>query len=371
MQAKVKDITNILEANYPLHLAEDWDNCGLQIGDPRQEVHTIGVALDASPDIIEQSRKARVDLLITHHPLIFSPLKSIDFSRLPGNLIKTMVESNIAIYSAHTNLDSAERGINQYLAEKFKLKEISPLAGAGQIPLIKLVVFAPASHYEKVRQAIFTAGAGHTGQYDSCSFAVRGTGTFRPLEGARPYLGSVNRLEEVDEVRLESVFYESELKQVLAAMLDAHPYEEVAYDLYQLANRGGLFSPGRVGSLEKPVKLKHLAKQVKLYLSIDNLRLVGDPYSLVSRVAVISGSGASFINQLLKQEIDVLITGDLKYHEACMARDNGLSIIDAGHQGTEQVMVDLVADLLRDETGQRGFSCRIISLYEENCMKHY
>lgn len=371
MQTTVKDIIDIMEANYPLFLAEEWDNCGLQVGSFNQAVNTVAVALDPSPEIVSKAREVRADLLITHHPLLFNPLKSLDFGRMPGSLIKTIIESQISVYSAHTNLDSAARGINQFLAEMFGLECIEPLPGVNETPLMKLAVFVPAGHYEKVRQAIFDAGAGHIGKYDSCSFGARGTGTFRALEGANPYIGSLNQLEEVQEVRLESVFYQSEMKQVITAMLEAHPYEEAAYDLYRLSNPGRPISAGRVGRLKQPVKLEELVQQVKGRLSLDAVRVVGKPGRKVSRVAVVSGSGASFIDRLIKDGVDVLITGDLKYHEACLARDNGFSIIDAGHQGTEQVMVEIVTSMLQKETEKGGNFCKIIGLYEEKCMNFY
>lgn len=371
MQTTVKDIMDIMEANYPLHLAEEWDNCGLQLGAFGQAVDTVAVALDPSPQIISQARAAQADLLITHHPLFFTPVRTIDFDSLPGRLLKMLIDSKISVYSAHTNLDSADRGINQLLAELFGLHEIEPLPGVNQMPMLKMVVYVPASHYEQVRQAIFSANAGHIGKYDSCSFGVRGTGTFRALEGANPFIGSLNKLEEVEEVRLESVFYESQTKQVIESMMKAHPYEEVAYDIYKLHNHGRSISPGRVGILEPSLELAEFAQQVKSRLSLDMVRVVGRPGQKIRRVAVISGSGASFISRLIKEGFDVLVTGDVKYHEACTARDHGLSIIDAGHQGMEQVMVEMVAEMLRKETKRLGSLCKIIGLYEENCMNYY
>ncbi|HWP95851.1 MAG TPA: Nif3-like dinuclear metal center hexameric protein [Syntrophomonadaceae bacterium] len=370
MSVTVKDLTSIMEEYFPLHLAEEWDNSGLQVGDLNQSVQRVGLALDPSPKIIEKACHAGVELLITHHPLLFSPVKKVDFTSTTGKLIKQLIESGITLYSAHTNLDIAEQGLNFYLAKQLDLQEIQPLPSSRHELLYKLVVYVPVTHEEQVRRAVNQAGAGHIGAYRDCSFRVPGTGTFRPLAGTKPFLGRINELEEVEEFRLETILPHKLVPQVLKAMKAAHPYEEVAYDLYALANRGSDLAPGRSGILPELMKLEELAQHVKSRLGLDSVKVVGDLERKVNRVAVISGSGASFIEAVYRQGIQVLITGDVKYHEACFARDIGLAIIDAGHQGTEEVAVELLATLLQAEAQTRGLIIRIISLYEEICLKN-
>lgn len=370
MSIKVKDVISIMEAHFPLRLAEEWDNSGLQIGDLEQNVQKVGLALDPSPHIIGQAGQAGIELLITHHPFLFNPVKRIDFASPTGKLIKTLVESGITLYSAHTNLDIADQGLNTFLANKLDLREIQPLSSSRRESLIKLVVYVPVTHEEQVRLAINRAGAGHTGSYRDCSFRVQGTGTFRPLKGTHPFIGRLDELQEVEEFRLETILPRNILPPVLQAMIQAHPYEEVAYDLYPLANPGPDLTPGRGGILGDTMSLEDLAILVKSRLKLDSVKVVGDLRRLVKRVAVITGSGASFIEEVRNQGFEVLITGDVKYHEACAARDSGLSIIDAGHQGTEEIVVELLDSLLRDESRSRGMAFTLIPLYEKKCLKN-
>lgn len=371
MEPKVQDITALLEQHYPLSLAEEWDNCGLQIGDREQRVAKLAVSLDPSPDIIKQAAAERVDLLITHHPLFFSPLKSIDYQTSIGSLVKILVESNISLYSAHTNLDSAPRGLNQHLAELLGLEDIEPLSSGRQDSLYKLAVYVPESHLEVVREVLGQAGAGHIGLYSDCSFSVPGQGTFRPLPGSDPYIGNTHQLEKVAEYRLETVVYHSALAKTVQEMLAVHPYQEAAYDLYPLANSGRFISPGRKGSLPANLSLKELAGRVKEVLQLSSVKVVGSMEKQVNRVAVVSGSGASFITAVAAYGMDVLITGDVKYHEACLARDLGLCLIDAGHHGSEQIMVDLLPVVLEQECLAHDLSCQILKLYEADCLKIY
>lgn len=349
MQATVKDIIMIMEKNFPVFLAEKWDNVGLQLGDPEQTVSRLMIALDLDSQVLEQALDLNADMIITHHPLIFKPLKNLDYSTPHHVMIRKLVKSDVSVYSAHTNLDSAQFGLNQYLAEKLGLEEIMPLFNAISEELYKIVVFVPALHMEQVREAMIGAGAGHIGRYSDCTFSARGTGTFRPGEKANPWQGQVGELEAADEFRLETVAYKALVPGILTAMKTAHPYEEVAFDLYRLENEGVAYCPGRRGKLAAGTKLIDYAALIKKVLGKDSVRMVGDPLRAIETVAVISGSGASFIDNCVKQGIDLLVTGDLKYHDAKNAEAAGLALIDAGHQGTEQIVVPLLKDLLKNE----------------------
>ncbi len=332
-----------MERHYPLNLAEKWDNVGLQVGSMGREVSKVVVALELDHQVLDRAWQENADLIITHHPLIFKALSSIKVDSPVGSLIRKLIMADISLYAAHTNLDNAPRGVNQLLAETIGLTDIEPLIlrSAGQREsLYKLVVFVPLTHINEVREAICRAGAGFIGKYSDCTFRAQGIGTFKPGEDTDPFIGQIGQLEEVEEVRLETICPQHRLKGILDAMLEAHPYEEVAYDLYKLENQGTLFSPG----------------------TLPALRLVGHPDTPVQKVAVVSGSGASFINEIAGQA-DVLITGDLKYHEAREAAALGLAVIDAGHQATEELVVKEVCQLLARESAHAGWEVEIVPVY--------
>ncbi len=368
--AKVKDIISIIEKHFPLFLAEEWDNSGLQVGNLDNEVKHVVIALDIDQTIVEKALEAKAELIITHHPMFFKGIKTINYGNSQGRLIKSLIANDITVYSAHTNLDAGENGLNQLLAARLGLENIEPLYLGKQDKLIKLVVYIPVTHVEMVRQAINEAGSGNIGNYSDCSFRSLGTGTFRPGAGTNPFIGKSGQLEEVEEYRLETVVYQSRLGQVLKAMQAAHPYEEVAYDLYALQNEGKNHSMGRIGVLADEMSLQDFAYLVKSKLNIDKLRVVGDLAGPVKRVAVISGSGASLMDKAVKQKVDVLVTGDLKYHEARDAEDLGLAIIDAGHQGTEEIMVNWMAEWLEKECTFQGLKVKFSPLWSNPCFIH-
>lgn len=365
MAVRAKDIMAIMEEAFPLYLAESWDNSGLQIGSADKEVSRLLIALDLDEFALQQAMDERADMIITHHPFFFRPLKNIDYTSPEGTMIQKAVMAGITIYAAHTNLDSARQGLNQALAERLGLLDIEPLYPAYQEALFKLAVFVPATHEEAVREAICAAGGGFTGRYSDCSFRTRGIGTFRPGPDTNPYIGKSGVLEEADEFRLETIIYEHDISRVLTAMRKAHPYEEAAYDLYRLENQGREFSPGRKGHLPRPASLRDYILQVKAGLGLKSLRVVGDPDRMVSNVAVISGAGAGLIGHIRGRDIDVLVTGDLKYHEAKAAEASGLAVIDAGHQGTEAIVVPLLYDFLAD----KQLAVELIQCHAPACIK--
>ncbi|MEN6350951.1 MAG: Nif3-like dinuclear metal center hexameric protein [Syntrophomonas sp.] len=369
MAARVKDIVKIMEEFFPLFLAESWDNSGLQLGSAGREVERAVVALDLDESIVELAVNSKAGLIITHHPLFFNALKKIDFGTPQGRLTKQLIQADISVYSAHTNLDAAEKGLNQHLAELLGLKDIKPLDKNKQEDLFKLVVFVPNSHVESVRQALAQAGAGYLGAYSDCSFRTPGTGAFRPQAGSNPFIGTAGQLEEVEEYRLETVVYRRDLNRVLQVMKQAHPYEEVAYDLFHMVNEGKVFSLGRKGRWDKEMDLKECAEEVKRKLGLESVRVVGDLKQKIRKVAVVSGAGASFMNKAIRQNIDLMITGDLKYHEAQDALAQGLCVIDAGHQGTEEIMVPYLCRLLEKETQAKGYQIDFIPAFIEACFK--
>lgn len=364
MKARVRDIAALMEKHYPLNLAEDWDNVGLQVGSMGREVAKVVVALELDHQVLDQAWQENADLIITHHPLIFKALPSIKVDSPVGSLIRKLIMADISLYAAHTNLDSASKGVNQILAERVGLIDIEPLplrtAGRHET-LYKLVVYVPLTHVDEVRVAISSAGAGSIGNYSDCTFQSPGIGTFKPGPGTQPFIGQTGDLEQVDESRLETICPEHLLKSVIEAVLHSHPYEEVAYDVYKLEKPGTLYSPGRKGRLPQALTLGNLAEQVQSQLDLPTLRLVGNTKHLVQKVAVVSGSGASFIKEIAGQA-DVLITGDLKYHEARDAAALGLAVIDAGHQATEELVVQEVCRLLEEESSQAGWQVEYVPI---------
>ncbi|MGE5416302.1 MAG: Nif3-like dinuclear metal center hexameric protein [Acidobacteriota bacterium] len=359
MTVKAGDIFRLLEHLAPLDLAESWDNCGLQVGSRDKDVKSILVVLDIDEVAVKEACGSKVDLIVSHHPLFFKGINRIDYSDSQGQLIRDLVQQDITVYSAHTNLDSAPQGLNEYLAKKFALQNIRPLGVVKQEELFKLVVFVPADHIEEVRKAVCDAGAGHIGNYSDCSFRVLGTGTFKPLEGTSPYLGKTGVLEDAEEFRLETIVTKRIMKSVINKMIEAHPYEEVAYDLFPLAIDGPTFSYGRVGELVRPMKLDTLVRKIKETLGLESIRYIGRTDAMLRKVAVVSGSGASMIPQALREGCDVLITGDIKYHEAKAAADSGLALIDAEHDGLELVVEELLLEYLQKAIKIAGWKTRI------------
>ncbi|MEA4923887.1 MAG: Nif3-like dinuclear metal center hexameric protein [Syntrophomonadaceae bacterium] len=368
MLARVKDMVEIIEGHFPLRLAEKWDNAGLQVGSLQYPVRRVLVALDMDQEVLRYAREHEADMVITHHPLLFNGLKSINYDQAAGSLIKGIVEAGITVYAAHTNLDAGERGLNQILAERIGLGNIKPLDQGRTEALYKLVVYVPSDHEKTVRCAMMEAGAGHIGKYSDCSFRVKGTGSFRPLTGSTPFIGQEGILQEVEEYRLETLLPQARLDQVLSSMLRAHPYEEAAYDIFRLERTGQVFSLGRIGQLTEAVSLKELGEQVKTRLGLRNLRIAGDMSQSIKKVAVVSGAGAGFIKTARNRGCDALVTGDLKYHEAREALDLGLAVIDAGHQGTEQIMSSYICSLLQDAARQMELQVEAISFLNQDCM---
>lgn len=367
MYWKVDDIAAIMEQLFPGQLAESWDNPGLQVGSPDTEVRKAIIALDLDEEVAAAAASQQAALIITHHPLIFQPLSSINIESVPGSVIAALIRNQISAFCAHTNLDAAPGGLNDWLAEALGLEEIGALPGTSRQRLFKLVVYVPRGHEEAVREAMSRAGAGHTGRYSDCSFRAQGIGTFRPEAGSQPFIGEAGRLEEVEEYRLETVVESRDLPAALAAIRTSHPYEEPAFDIIALENpvsRGGI---GRIGRLPAPIKLKDFCGLVRNALKVEVLKVAGSMERTVHRVAVVGGSGASFAANAVAGGADVLVTGDVKYHEARDACEAGIALVDAGHYGTEIIMAAGLAGLLNQLSRQHGKETLFIPFANRNC----
>jgi dinuclear metal center YbgI/SA1388 family protein len=360
MPVKCGEIFKLVEELAPRRLAESWDNPGLQVGDPRSVVNRVMLALDVNIDVAAEAGKLGAGLIISHHPLFMKPLRSVRLDRPDGELVSYLLQNEIAVYSAHTNLDYAAGGVNTVLADILGLKDVAVMSPAGRERYLKLAVFVPAGHVEEVRRALSGAGAGWTGNYSHCTFMSSGTGTFKPLEGTNPYIGRTGELERVEEYKLETIVPSGKSGAVLRAMQEAHPYEEAAYDLYPLENGGPVYGPGMVGGLPQPVILREFAAKVKERLGLPAVRLGGDPGSKVQRIAVCGGSGANLWPEALKAGADVLVTGDVKYHTAQDMLAAGIKFIDAGHYGTEMVVMPVLRGYLAERCQAAGMTVEIL-----------
>lgn len=352
--ARIQDLVGLVHSLYPPALAEEWDNVGLQVGEPAAELRNVLVCLDPSEKALEAAAAVGAEAIVSHHPLLFRPLRSLTSVDETGRVVMGAVRAGIAVLCAHTNLDRGRNGLNDWLAARLGVTEAKPLAAGGD--LLKLVVFVPAGYENPVADALFAAGAGEVGRYDRCSFRSYGTGTFRPGPGTAPFLGRAGVTEAARELRLETILPRAAANRVVEKMIKAHPYEEVAYDLVPLANRRSDVGLGRIGRLEETLTLAEFARRVKDALAVNTLRLVGDPQARIGKVAVCGGSGSSLLAEAIRQGADVLVTGDVKYHEAQNAASQGIALIDAGHFATEHLMVTGLSALLQWEAEQKGLN---------------
>lgn len=335
---KCKDIMKILEEMAPLKYAENWDNAGLLLGREEKEIRKIMIALDATEDVIDQCVSREVDMLITHHPLLFSPINKICWNDFVGRKVIKLLQHDISYYAIHTNFDT--KVMAEESAAKLELINSKVLASNYQEDVYKVAVYVPLEYSDKVREAMVREGAGHVGAYSHCTFNIEGVGTFRPLEGSSPFIGIKDEISRTQEIKIETMVSEELLNRVLRSMIKAHPYEEVAYDVFKLEKHGKKEGIGRYGFLTQNMTLKDLAGMVKDRFQIDHVKLVGQPEKKVSIVAISPGAGKSMVKHALNKRAEVLITGDIDHHTALDAYEQGLSIIDAGHFGTEYFMVD-------------------------------
>lgn len=346
MFAKGETIIAWFEQLAPKQYAIPEDKIGLQLGSLNKEIRHVMIALDVTDEVVEEAIARDVNLIIAHHAIIYRPLSSLKTDTPAGRLYEKLIKHDIAVYIAHTNLDVAEHGVNDLLADAIELQDVTCLEEVHTERLKKLVVFVPQAHHEHVLQALFHAGAGHIGNYSHCSFNLNGTGTYLPQEGAQPYAGKQGKLSREEEVRIETVLPEALQKKVVQAMLKAHPYEEVAYDLYPMDLKGRSFGLGRVGRLPKQQSLAQLVERVKQAYDVETVRVVGDLHRIVRKAAVLGGSGSRYVRHALFAGADVLITGDIDYHTAHDALAAGLAIIDPGHN-VEKILKQHVADYLQ------------------------
>ncbi|AJA21486.1 TPA: Nif3-like dinuclear metal center hexameric protein [Bacillus thuringiensis] len=352
------EIISLFESMYPKHLAMEGDKIGLQIGALNKPVQHVLIALDVTEEVVDEAIQLGANVIIAHHPLIFNPLKAIHTDKVYGKIIEKCIKNDIAIYAAHTNVDVAKGGVNDLLAEALGLQNTEVLAPTYAEEMKKVVVFVPVTHAEEVRKALGDAGAGHIGNYSHCTFSSEGTGTFVPQEGTNPYIGETGQLERVEEVRIETIIPASLQRKVIKAMVTAHPYEEVAYDVYPLDNKGETLGLGKIGYLQEEMTLGQFAEHVKQSLDVKGARVVGKLDDKVRKVAVLGGDGNKYINQAKFKGADVYVTGDMYYHVAHDAMMLGLNIVDPGHN-VEKVMKQGVQKQLQEKVDAKKLNVHI------------
>ncbi|HOQ23744.1 MAG TPA: Nif3-like dinuclear metal center hexameric protein [Bacillota bacterium] len=361
MDCKVSEIIKFLEDLAPANWAEEWDNCGLLLGNKDNRVEKVLVALEATRDVLAEAQALGANFVVTHHPLYLKPIRAIHTNTLTGGLISSFLKADIALYAMHTNYDRSPQGLNDYLGRLLGLRRRRPLETPAAT-LYKLVVYVPKDHTEAVAAAMTRAGAGHIGQYSDCTFRVEGTGTFRPQEGTNPYIGQTGQLELVAEVRLETVVPAHLRSRVIAAMLAAHPYEEVAYDLYSLAEPKGTEGLGCIGDLASATAWPDLLRTVKEQFGLAQVRVGGaKPPAQVKTLAVTGGSGAGLLQAVARAGAEVYLTGDIKYHDYRLGEELGVCLVDIGHFNSESLGIQYICEYLRATLAKEGKSTPVIS----------
>lgn len=358
MFAKGQTVIQYMEQLAPKYLAMPDDKIGLQLGTVQKQIKKVLVALDVNEQVVDEAIAKEVDLIIAHHAIIFRPLKDLQTDTPVGKVYEKLIKKDIAVYISHTNLDVTEGGMNDWMADALGIESNDSLENIHTDKLSKLVVFVPKSHHQEVLDAILNAGAGWIGNYSHCSFNIEGYGTFKPHEGTKPFVGQHNKLEKVEEMRIETIVPSSVRGKVIQAMLKHHPYEEVAYDLYSMDLKGRTFGLGRVGKLSEPVNLEQFVERVKSKLDVPFVRVVGDMNRKINKAAVVGGSGGRYWKNALFRGADVLVTGDVDYHTAQDALASGITIIDPGHHA-EKIMKRKVTDWLVDKLKENRYETEV------------
>jgi dinuclear metal center YbgI/SA1388 family protein len=347
----VGNVCTVLESIAPPELAQSWDNVGLLAGDLNATVRRVLLCIDLTPQVVDEAIAARIDFVMAYHPPIFKPVPSL---RVPSDgtdeAVFRCIHHGIAVYSMHTALDAAEGGTNDVLAGLCGLKHTTPIEFA-QKPgerECKLVVFVPPAEVDQVADALFTAGAGHIGDYSHCSFRVPGEGTFRGDESTRPTIGKAGRFEHVEEIRLEVIVREADLPAVIAAMVAAHSYEEPAYDIYPLTPRP-VRGIGRYGPLARPTTLERLARRLKKATEADCAQMVGDPEQKIERAVILVGAAGSLPFRVPLTERDVIVTGEIRHHDALTIRRRGCTAIALGHWISEHPTLSVLQQRIQSQ----------------------
>jgi dinuclear metal center YbgI/SA1388 family protein len=344
---KLSQIIEHLELLAPPSFQESYDNSGLITGNREMQITGILVSLDCIESIVDEAISNKCNLIVAHHPIVFSGLKKINGKNYVERVIIKAIKNDIAIYAIHTNLDNVYQGVNSKICEKLGLKNYKILAPKKEL-LKKFVTFCPADSAEKVRQALWNAGAGQIGNYDEVSFNLNGTGTYRGNENSNPVIGEKGKLMREPEERIEIIYAAHLESKILAALRASHPYEEIAYDLFPMENKWQLVGSGMIGELEKPTPVMEFLKHVKSKMKADVVRYTAIDGKMISKVAVCGGSGSFLLKDAMAAGADIFITADFKYHQF-FDSEGKIVIADIGHFETEQFTIELLSDNLKQK----------------------
>jgi dinuclear metal center YbgI/SA1388 family protein len=336
-----------LEEFAPLDLAAEWDNVGLLLGDRGAPIQRIMTCLTVTPESAGEAVDENAQLIVTHHPILFRPIQRITSATPEGRMLLALARAGVAVYSPHTAFDNAAGGINNLLAERLGLIEVTALRRGEESSQFKIVVFVPDADLARVSDALFAAGAGQIGQYRQCGFRIAGTGTFFGGEASNPTVGQKGRREEVAEWRLEVVCPAENVEGAIAAMRKAHSYEEPAFDIYPLRPRIAANGEGRIGRLGQAQSLAELARNVKSTLHAGPVQVIGDLDRKVESIAIACGGGGEFVKDAVRAGADALLTGEARFHDYLAARASGLVMVLPGHYGTERCGVEALAEQMQ------------------------
>ncbi len=337
---KASEIIQIIETFAPLAYQESYDNSGLQVGNRTQEIHGVLLTLDITEQVIDEAINNKCNMIVAHHPVIFSGIKQLSGKNYVERIIIKAIKNDIVLYAAHTNLDNVAMGVNNKIASKLGLQNTKILAPSSPTALCKLYVYTPISHADIIREAMFAAGAGAIGNYSECSFNTNGLGTFKPSENSNPSIGTPNGSREtVNEVKIEVIAPQYLVQQILQAARKAHLYEEMAYEIIALQNVDQTIGAGYIGELPEAIALQDFLQHVKIKMNAAVIRHTEAVKDTVQRIAVCGGSGSSFLKA-------VFLTADFKYHQFFDA-EKQLVIADIGHFESEQYTVEIFYELIK------------------------
>ncbi|WP_430811725.1 MULTISPECIES: Nif3-like dinuclear metal center hexameric protein [unclassified Carboxylicivirga] len=341
---QIQTIINELEHFAPSALKEDFDNVGLLVGNARDEAKGVLITLDITEEVIDEALERGCNLVVSHHPIMLGGLKKINGHSATERIVIKAIQKGIALYASHTNADSVINGVSGKMADKLGLENCKILAPKKE-SLLKLVTFVPTDHADDVRKALFTAGAGHIGNYDACSYNLEGKGTFRAGDNTKPFVGQKGEIHSEEETRIETVLPAYRKSTVLKALRNAHPYEEVAYDLYPLANEWNTTGLGMVGDLPQEMDEIEFLHQLKETFKTGCVRYTQPLGKRIRRVALCGGSGSFLLGKAIGAQADVFITGDFKYHQFADA-EGRILIADIGHFESEQYTKEVFFEIL-------------------------
>jgi dinuclear metal center YbgI/SA1388 family protein len=344
----VKDIIQAIEAIAPPVYQEGYDNCGLQVGDPAAEVKGVLISLDTTEAVLDEAMQRGCNMIVSHHPLIFSGLKRLTGRNYVERIVQKAIKNDINIFAAHTNLDNMYAGVNAKIAEKLGLKDTAILSPKNST-LSKLYTYAPTAIADKLRDALFAAGAGHISKYEECSFNTVGMGTFRPGAGTNPAVGTAGGERELEtEVKIEVIVEKHNEARVMRALFENHIYEEVAYELIPLANANQYIGAGMVGTLQSPMPERDFLDFLQKQMKTDCIRHTALSGRNISRVAICGGSGSFLLNDAIREKADIFITADYKYHQFFDA-EGKIVIADIGHYESEQFTSEIFEAILKEK----------------------